>query len=129
VPQLLELSWILSLSLVRRHLARRRTPSLEPTVPLTATRIDETRLSGLQDRTIWFALFRAGAFNSYSFRVRTHFGDSAGESTTSSTSSMKGVNSGTNGSELDKNNILKPTFDTLTEVGRKAFEAYRTDFK
>jgi hypothetical protein len=42
---------------------------------------------------------------------------------------MKGVNSGTNGSELDKNNILKPTFDTLTEVGRKAFEAYRTDFK
>jgi hypothetical protein len=60
--------------------------------------------------------------------VATHFGYSAGESTTSSTSSMKGGNSGTNGSDLDKNNILKPTFDTLTEEGRKAFEAYRADF-
>jgi hypothetical protein len=104
-------------------------PSLEPTVPLTSTGIDEIRLSGLQDRTIWFALFQAGAFDSYSFRVQTHFGDSAGESTTSSTSSVKGGNSGTNGSDLDKNNILKPTFDTLTKVGRKAFEAYRTDFE
>jgi hypothetical protein len=31
---------------------------------------------------------------------------------------MKGGNSGNNGSDLDKGNILKPTFDTLTEVGR-----------
>jgi hypothetical protein len=30
--------------------------------------------------------------------------------TTSSTSCMKGGNSGTNGSDLNKNNILKPTF-------------------
>jgi hypothetical protein len=52
------------------------------------------------------------------------FGDSAGESTTSSMSSMKGGDSGHNGSDLDKSNILKPTFDTLTEEGRKAFEAY-----
>jgi hypothetical protein len=37
---------------------------------------------------------------------------------------MKGENSGNNGSDLDKNNILKATFDTLTEVGHKAFEAY-----
>jgi hypothetical protein len=29
----------------------------------------------------------------------------------------------------DKNNILKPTFDTLTEEGHKAFQAYRTDLE
>jgi hypothetical protein len=61
--------------------------------------------------------------------VTTHFDDSAGESTTSSTSSKKGGNSGNNGSDLDKGNILKPTFDTLTEEGRQAFEAYITDLK
>jgi hypothetical protein len=37
---------------------------------------------------------------------------------------MKGGNSGHNRSDLNKGNILKPTFDTLTEEGRKAFEAY-----
>jgi hypothetical protein len=42
---------------------------------------------------------------------------------------MKGGNSGTNGSDLNMNNILKPTFDTLTEEGRKAFEAYCVDFE
>jgi hypothetical protein len=42
---------------------------------------------------------------------------------------MKGGNFDTNGSDLDKNNILKPTFDTLTEEGRKAFKAYRIDLK
>jgi hypothetical protein len=41
--------------------------------------------------------------------------------TTSSTSSKA--------FDLNKNNILKPTFDTLAEEGRKAFEAYRTDLK
>jgi hypothetical protein len=41
---------------------------------------------------------------------------------------MKGGNSSTNGSDLDKNNILKHTFDTLMEYGRKAFEAYRAYF-
>jgi hypothetical protein len=56
--------------------------------------------------------------------VITHFSDSVGESTTSCMLSMKGRNFGTNGSELDKNNITKPTFDTLTEEGLKAFEAY-----
>jgi hypothetical protein len=61
--------------------------------------------------------------------VRTHFDDSAGESTTSSTSSIKGENSGNNGSDLNKGNILKPTFDTLTEEGRKAYEAYRTNLE
>jgi hypothetical protein len=42
---------------------------------------------------------------------------------------MKGVNSGNNGSNLDKGNILMPTFDTLTEEGRQAFEAYIINLK
>jgi hypothetical protein len=42
---------------------------------------------------------------------------------------MKGENSGANGSDLDKNNIIKPTFDTLTEEGHKAFEAYRANLE
>jgi hypothetical protein len=42
---------------------------------------------------------------------------------------MKGGNSGTNRSDLDKNNIIKPTFDTLMEEGRKAFKPYRTDLE
>jgi hypothetical protein len=42
---------------------------------------------------------------------------------------MKGENSGHNGSDLDKSNILKPTIDTLMEEGRKTFEAYHTNFE
>jgi hypothetical protein len=61
--------------------------------------------------------------------VQTHFGDSAGESTTSSTSSMKGGNSGNNRSDLNNGNILKPTFDTPMEDGHKAFKAYLTNLK
>jgi hypothetical protein len=61
--------------------------------------------------------------------VATHFGDSDWESTTSSTTSMKGGNFSNNGSDLDKGNILKPTFDTLTEEGRKTFKAYRTNLE
>jgi hypothetical protein len=61
--------------------------------------------------------------------VVTHFTDSAGELTTSSTSNMKGGNSGNNGSDLDKDNILKPTFDTLMEEGRQTFEAYIADLR
>jgi hypothetical protein len=41
---------------------------------------------------------------------------------------MKGGNYGNNGSDLD-NNILKLTFDTLIEEGRKAFEAYLADLE
>jgi hypothetical protein len=44
-------------------------------------------------------------------------------------SSMKGGNSGTNRSNLNKNNIVKPTFNTLMEVGCKAFEAYCADLE
>jgi hypothetical protein len=79
--------------------------------------------------TLRFTLLQAGASSSCSFHVQTHFGDSAGELTTSSTLSTKGGNSSTNRSNLDKNNILKPTFDTLTEEGRKAFEAYLTNLE
>jgi hypothetical protein len=61
--------------------------------------------------------------------VATHFSDPAGESTTLSKSSMKGGNSGHNGSDLNKGNIRKSTFDTLTEEGRKAFEAYGTNLE
>jgi hypothetical protein len=42
---------------------------------------------------------------------------------------MKGGNSGNNGFNLDKGNILKPTFDTLMEEGRQAFEAYIIDLR
>jgi hypothetical protein len=42
---------------------------------------------------------------------------------------MNGGNTGNNGSILDKGNILKPTFDTLTEEGRKAFEAYHANLE
>jgi hypothetical protein len=93
-----------------------------PAAPLTAVRNDKTEQSGLPNQRVRFLQFRVGAFGTCSIRVATHFGDSAGDLTTSSTSSMKGGNSGTNRSDLDKNNILKPTFDTLTEEGRKAFE-------
>jgi hypothetical protein len=42
---------------------------------------------------------------------------------------MKGKNSDNNRSDLNKGNILKPTFDTLTEESRKAFEAYCTNLQ
>jgi hypothetical protein len=42
---------------------------------------------------------------------------------------MNGGNSDNNGSDLDKGNILKPTFDTLTEEGRKAFKAYHINLE
>jgi hypothetical protein len=42
---------------------------------------------------------------------------------------MKGGNSSNNGSDLDKSDILKPTFNTLTEEGRKAFKAYLADLE
>jgi hypothetical protein len=42
---------------------------------------------------------------------------------------MKGRNSGHDVSDLDKGNIIKPTFDTLTEKGHKAFEAYRANLE
>jgi hypothetical protein len=104
-------------------------PSSEPTVPLTAARADKTGPYDLPNWMIRFVLFQAGAFGSSSFHVQTHFGDSVGESTTSSTSSMNGGSSGNNGSDLDKDNILEPTFDTLTEEGHQVFEDYITGLR
>jgi hypothetical protein len=43
--------------------------------------------------------------------------------------SIKGENSGNNGSNIKMNNILKPIFDTLTRESRKAFEAYRANLE
>jgi hypothetical protein len=42
---------------------------------------------------------------------------------------MKGGNSGHNGSDLDKGNILKPTFNTQTEEGHKAFKVYHANLE
>jgi hypothetical protein len=42
---------------------------------------------------------------------------------------MKGGNSGNNESDLDKGNILTPTFNTLMKEDRKAFEAYRANLE
>jgi hypothetical protein len=61
--------------------------------------------------------------------VRAHFDNTARGSTTSSTSSMKGENFGNNRSDLDKSNIIKPTFDTLIEESRKAFEVYHANLE
>jgi hypothetical protein len=73
--------------------------------------------------------------------VRTHFGNSVGESTraTTSTRGWKHIlatplragdgNSDNNGSDLNKGNNLKPTFDTLMEDGCKAFNAFCSNLK
>jgi hypothetical protein len=42
---------------------------------------------------------------------------------------MKGENSNNSGFNLNNDNILKPTFDTLTEEGRQAFKAYIADLR
>jgi hypothetical protein len=40
-----------------------------------------------------------------------------------------GGNSSTNRSDLNKNNIIKPTFDTLMEEGCTTFETYHTNLE
>jgi hypothetical protein len=82
-----------------------------------------------QNYRVQFLLFWTRAYDSCPICVQTHFGDSAGDSTTSCTSSMKGENSGTNGSNINKNNIIKPIFDTLTKEDRMSFEAYRRNLE
>jgi hypothetical protein len=42
---------------------------------------------------------------------------------------MKGGNSDKNGSNLDKDNILKSTFDILTEEDQQEFKAYIVDLR
>jgi hypothetical protein len=87
-------------------LCQKRSLSSTPAVPLTAVSLNKTGPSGLPNWSIQFLQLRAGASGSCSIRVATYFGDSARESTNSHTSSMKGGNSGTNRSDLDKNNII-----------------------
>jgi hypothetical protein len=55
--------------------------------------------------------------------VPTYFGDSAGDSTTST---MKGVPD-TNRSNLNNDNIIKHTLDHLSEEDRKVLEAYHKE--
>jgi hypothetical protein len=100
-----------------------------PAVPLITVRIDKTGQFGLPIRIVRFLQLRPRAFGSCTICVATHFGNSAGQSTTSSTSNIKGGNSGNNESVLDKGNILKPTFDTLMEEGRKTFEKYHVNLE
>jgi hypothetical protein len=114
----------------KHRLAGGGAPHHRPTTPLTITDLDKTRVSDSWHRSVRFLLFWTTGSGSYPICVQTHFGDSARELTTSRMSSMKGGNSCTNGSDLDKNNVIKlPTFDTLTEEGRKEFKAYRTNLK
>jgi hypothetical protein len=68
-----------------------------------------------------FCSFEQELSTLYSIHVLTHFGDSTGELTTSS---MKKGDPSTNGSNLNKNNIIKPTLDHLSEEDRKALKAY-----
>jgi hypothetical protein len=98
-------------------------------VPLTTVRADEIGPSGLSNQTVWFTQFRAGGSDSSSFCVQTNFGDSVEDSTTLSTSSMMGGNSGNNGFNLNKRNIFEPTFDTLLEDGHKTFDAYHANLE
>jgi hypothetical protein len=56
--------------------------------------------------------------------VPTHFVDSASELTTS-TMNKRGL--GTNGSDLNKDNIIKSTLNHLLEEDRKALEAYHKE--
>jgi hypothetical protein len=68
-------------------------------------------------------LFQAGASGSCSIHVPTHFGDSARESTISHPSRKNKGGSDVNKSNLNKDNTIKPTFDTLTEEDRMVLEA------
>jgi hypothetical protein len=57
-------------------------------------------------------------------KVSTLFSDSTRESTTST---MKKGDPGTNGSDLNKDNIIKPTLDCLSKEDHKALEAYHKE--
>jgi hypothetical protein len=111
------------------YLVGGEAPCQSPTAPLTIVSPDKTGPFDLSHWTVRFLQFQARSYDSCSIHVATHFGNSAGESTTSRASSMKGGNSGTNGSDLDKNNIIKPTFNALIEEGHKALEAYRANLE
>jgi hypothetical protein len=118
---------VLPSSSSRCHLTGGEVPRRSPMVPLTAVVPDKTRGSGYQNRIVWFFLFWIGASDSCPICVPTHFDDSVGKSTTSRLSSLKKGGPDVNGSDLNKNNIINPTFDTLTEEDCKALEAYHAE--
>jgi hypothetical protein len=93
-------------------------------MPLTATSPNETEHSNLSTRSIRFSCFEQQLLTPYSIHVPTYFGDSAGESTSST---MKKGYSGTNDSDLNKDDIIKPTHDRLLEEDHKALKAYHKE--
>jgi hypothetical protein len=106
----------------RCRLAEGRVSSLTLAVPLTAVGIDKIGQPGLPNQRVWFFRFRVGTsvslFNSC---ANTFFGDSAGEL---ATSTVKKGGPSTNGSDLNKDNIIEPTLDHLMEEDCKALKAY-----
>jgi hypothetical protein len=103
---------------------RRHTSSKHGDAPdCRRSRQNQTIQFVKSDSLVFAVLSRSFRFLSGS--CRNTFWRLCWKSTTSSMSTMKGENSSNNGSDLDKGNILKPTFNTLTEEGHKVFEAYR----
>jgi hypothetical protein len=99
--------------------------SPEPTLLMSAIGPNETRHSSLLNWSIcFFFCFQQELLAPYSILVRTHFGDSAGESTNST---MKKEDPDTTGSDLNKNNIFNPTLDHLSAEDRRALEAYHKE--
>jgi hypothetical protein len=85
-----------------------------PSAPLLVAGIDETRGSSLPVSSKSFRLL-------IRFVCEHIFDNSARESTTST---MKKGGSGTNESDLNKDNTINPTLDHLTEKDHKTLEAY-----
>jgi hypothetical protein len=85
--------------------------------PLTAAGIDKTEGSN-------FCSFKKELLAPYSIHVPTYFCDSARELTTST---MKKGDPDTSGSDLNKNNIIKPTLNHLLNKDCKALEAYHKE--
>jgi hypothetical protein len=96
----------------RLHLTGGRRLSPKLTVPWTAVGADKTGPSGLPNRIDRYSCFEQEISAPYLDHAQTHFGDSSWESTTST---MKKGGPDTNGSDLNKDNIIKPTFDKLME--------------
>jgi hypothetical protein len=91
---------------------------------LTAAGPNKTEHSSLSNRSIRFSYFEQQLLTPYSIHVPTYFGDSTGESTSST---MKKGDSSTNGSDLNKDDIIKPTHDRLLQEDHKALEAYHKE--
>jgi hypothetical protein len=95
-----------------------------PAAPLTVARIDKTGGSGLWNRTYRFLLFWAGASGSLFDLCANIFWWLCLELITST---MKKGDTGTNGSDLNKSNIINPTLNHLWEEDCKALEAYHKE--